>query len=217
MKLIEKVLDAIFPPDVTCLSCGREAVLNQTGLCRDCEVGVERFVSAPIIEKTDGYTAVYIYNDVSGRMVKKLKYNNAKYIAKRLADQIELPDEWKIDAVVPVPLHKRRVFKRGYNQSELIAKHLCRRTGIKLDTKLLKRTVDTKQQARLSLAGRMRNLKGAFNASPECAGKKLLLIDDVRTSGATIRECASELKNAGCVKVYAATVCLVKEDKGGSV
>ena len=217
MKLIDRFLNAVFPEKVACISCGREAVLNGSYLCADCEVGVERFVSAPVLAKVDGYTAVYIYNDVSGRMIKRLKYNNAKFIAKPLSESIEIPEDWEIDAVVPVPLHSRRVRDRGYNQSELIAKHLCRRLGLNMDTDLLKRVSDTKQQAKLSPAARLRNLKGAFRTSEDCTGKRVLLIDDVRTTGATLYECASELKKGGCDKVYAATVCFAKGDKGGSV
>ncbi|MCR5808424.1 MAG: ComF family protein, partial [Clostridiales bacterium] len=139
-------------------------------------------------------------------------YNGAKYEAKILARFIDIPSVWKIDAVVPVPLHCKRIKKRGFNQSELIAKHLCENKGLKLDTSLLIRGVDTKQQARMTEAGRKRNVKGAFIADDRCRGASVLLLDDVCTTGATLSECAKELKKHGCEKVYAVTVCFVKPD-----
>lgn len=211
-SFIGKLFDILFPEKLVCLSCGREAVVQNSGLCLDCEIGLERFISAPFIDKIDGYTAAYIYNDVSSMMVKKLKYSNAKYMAKPLAEALRIPAEWEINAVVPVPLHYKRLAKRGYNQSELIAKHLCERTGMRLDTSLLVRKKDTKQQTRMTVAGRKRNLKNAFIADKGCKGLKILLLDDVRTTGATLHECAAALKEAGCDKVYAVTVCFAKHD-----
>ena len=211
----KKLLAALFPPDVVCCSCGREAVVDERGLCPDCAAGIEVFNDAPILKDIDGYTAPYVYNDVSARMVKRLKYGGAKHIAKHLADAVCIPAEWEIDAVVPIPLHYRRLRKRGFNQSELIAKHIAERLGLKLGASLVVRRKDTKQQTRLSDAGRRRNIKGAFLADGSCRGMKVLLVDDVRTTGATLCECAKELKACGCEKVYAATVCCVDPNRKG--
>ncbi|MBO4563322.1 MAG: ComF family protein [Clostridia bacterium] len=214
-KLVKTLRNALFPPSVACVSCGREAVLNERGMCPDCAAGTELFNDAPMIKDIDGYTAAYLYNDVSAKMVKRLKYNNAKYLAEPLARAIEIPKEWDIDAVAPIPLHYRRYSKRGYNQSELIAKSLCEAKGLNLDTKLVVRRRDTKQQTRLSDAGRKRNVKGAFLADESCRGLNVLLADDVRTTGATLSECAGALKAFGCAKVYAATVCCVDPNHRG--
>ncbi|MCR5809122.1 MAG: hypothetical protein K6G56_06125, partial [Clostridiales bacterium] len=116
---VKKLLRSLFPDDAVCASCGREAVLDEGGLCEECRQGIELFVAAPPPDNTDGYTAPFVYNDVSSRMVKRLKYNGAKYEAKILARFIDIPSVWKIDAVVPVPLHCKRIKKRGFNQSEL--------------------------------------------------------------------------------------------------
>lgn len=217
MGIKEIILNALFPDKVVCCSCGREAVVSESGLCRDCGMGLEMFNSAPPIENIEGYTAAYIYNDVSGSMVKRLKYNNARYIAKILADAVKIPEEWDVDVVVPIPLHYKRLAKRGYNQSELIAKHIAARLGLKLDTTMVVRRMNTKQQAKLTEAGRKRNLKDAFIADDRCGGVSILLVDDVRTTGATLSECARALKNCGCRSVYAATVCFANYEKGGSV
>lgn len=205
--------EALFPRRVACASCGREAAIDESGLCSDCEHGLEKFNSAPPVDGLDGYTAAFIYNDVSAAMVKKLKYGGRKYVARVLADAISIPSDWIVDAVIPVPLHWKRQNKRGFNQSELIAKHLCKRLGMNMDPSLLIRKKDTPQQTKMTEAGRKRNMKNAFLANELCKGKKVLLIDDVRTTGATLSECAKTLKAAGCCSVYAATVCFAKPDK----
>lgn len=212
-KMKKIILNALFPPDVACLSCRREAVVDEDGLCSDCRSGLEPFTAAPLPKNIDGYTAAYIYNDVSSRMVIRLKYSNARYMAKYLADAITLPKEWgKIDAVVPVPLYYKREWKRGYNQSELIAKYLCSRYELKLDTSLLIRIKNTKSQTRLSDSVRRINLSRAFAADEACKGTTILLIDDVMTTGSTLEECAAELRRHGTERVYAATVCFAHPD-----
>ncbi len=211
MRLIDTVLNALFPERTACCSCGREAATGDNGLCEECSTGIEIFNSAPTLPGIEDYTAAYVYNDVSSRIVKNLKYKNAKYLAKPLAEAIRIPPEWQIDVVVPVPLHYKRIRRRGYNQSELIAKHLSKRLGLNTDITLLIRTVDTRQQVRMTEAGRKRNVKDAFAADEACKGLNILLIDDVRTTGATLTECAKALKNAGCGKVYAATACFAQD------
>ena len=209
----DKLLDILFPSRVACCACGREAVLDEEGFCIDCRMGLEVFNAAPPLNGISGYTAAYVYNDVSGQMVKRLKYNGAKYAACELARAIKLPKDWKIDAVVPVPLYYRREAKRGFNQSLLIAKHLCKMSGLKLRTDLLVRTKETLPQARMSAAKRKRNLKGSFAADEKCRGLSILLVDDVRTTGSTLMECASALKKCGCEQVYAATACFAEPNK----
>lgn len=212
--LKERVLDILYPPRVSCCACGREAALDEDGFCIDCRMGLEVFNSAPPLKNISGYTAAYVYNDVSGQMVKRLKYNGAKYLARELARAIQLRSDWKIDAVVPVPLHFKRESKRGYNQSLLIAKHLCRRLKLKLEPRVLLRKRDTKPQARMTAAGRRRNLKGSFIADEACRGLKVLLVDDVRTTGSTLEECAAALKKCGCGNIYAATACFAEPKTG---
>lgn len=204
------VASVLFPPNAVCCSCGREAVILNDGLCVDCHSGLEIFNAAPAPPFTDGFTSVYVYNEISGRMVRRLKYNGAKYIAKWLARAIELPKEWKPDVIVPVPLYYRKLWKRGFNQSELIAESLCERLRLPLEPDYLVKIRDTDAQAELSEAGRRTNLRFAFAADPAVKDKRILLIDDVCTTGATIAECAEELKRRGASKVWAATVCAVR-------
>lgn len=208
----ERLLDLVYPRRLVCAACGREAVVNAQCLCEDCAEGLELFVAAPLLKNVSGYTAPLIYNDVSGRMVKRLKYNDRRYLAPVLADFIEIPSSWHIDRVVPVPLYYSRQRKRGFNQSELIANELCKKYGLTMDTGLLQRVVDTGQLVGRTGAARRRSLKGAFLADEGCRGLNVLLVDDVRTTGTTLSECAAELKRKGCGSIYAATVCFTKDN-----
>ena len=128
------------------------------------------------------------------------------------AAALALPD-WdgvrqSIDAVVPVPLHAQRRRERGYNQSELLAAALCRRSGLALAPDLLERQKETRAQVGLGALERQANVAGAFAARPAAAGRHILLIDDVYTTGATLRACAQALHEAGATQVSALTLAL---------
>ncbi len=214
MSIWSRILDILFPPDVACAFCNREALTDESCLCEDCRRDVIRFYSAPKIDYIDGYTAGLVYNDVVANGVKRLKYGGNKYVAGYLARFIELDPEWHIDAVVPVPLHSVRIKERGFNQSCLIAAELCKRYSLTLNDNLLVRVRDTKPQTGYDTELRMRNVKSAFRTISECRGINVLLVDDVRTTGATLHACAKALKKAGCCRVYAATACYA-DTRGG--
>ena len=105
---------------------------------------------------------------------------------------MELPSDWQIDAVLPMPLHPNKLKKRGYNQSALIARELCKKYGLMLDESLAVRIKDTKSQRELDRSQRA--------------------IDDVFTTGATMNECAKALKVKGAAYIYAASACMAGGD-----
>ena len=108
--------------------------------------------------------------------------------------------------VAPVPLHRSRLRERGYNQAELLAKEVGRRTGAPLAVRLLSRTGAAGPQAQAkSVEARLAAVRGAFQAAPEAAGADVLLIDDVCTTGSTLAACADALLRAGAVRVAALT------------
>lgn len=207
MKLWETFLKALYPENTACCHCNRDGRLNQNGFCENCAPLLEKPSLIHIPDYVDDVTAAMLYNEAASSMIRRFKYHNARYLGKSLAEMITLPDEWKIDAVVPVPLHAKRQRQRGYNQSAILAGCISKRYSLPVREKLIKRIRNTPSQALSAPAERFTNLKDAFKASQKCNGLNILLVDDVITTGSTASECAKALKAAGAVKVYIATVC----------
>ncbi len=117
-------------------------------------------------------------------------------------------EEWKVDLIVPVPLHPKRLRWRGFNQSVLLGRELSRAFDLPLDPFVLKRKVETPPQTQLSEEERHKNVRGAFLMNPEKSieNRSVLLLDDVYTSGATVNECSRCLKRAGANEVYVLTL-----------
>jgi ComF family protein len=112
--------------------------------------------------------------------------------------------------LVPVPLHKKRMHERGFNQANILCEHLGRLLKINVETKMIRRVRNTKSQQKLSKTERLSNVIGAFKCNANSlSGKQIILVDDVSTSGATLIECAKVLKSAGAKSVHALTVACV--------
>jgi ComF family protein len=138
-----------------------------------------------------------------------LKYRNHKVVAAALG-QI-LVDAYRryqlaVDVIVPVPLHPSRLRERGYNQSELLAWQVSRAVGLPVNTRALERAQKTKSQMTLGAAERHQNVAAAFSCSQELARQKVLLIDDVCTTGATLDSCAAAMKEKGVTSVWGLTL-----------
>jgi ComF family protein len=143
--------------------------------------------------------------------IHQLKYKNLRAIAAPLANLLAdylAVNPLPADLLVPVPLHSKRLRERGYNQSELLPKETGKLTGIPVDTGFLIRCKYTDSQARTtSLKQRHVNLSGAFTCNNKrIEDRKILLIDDVATSGATLNACAAALKNAGACSIWGLTL-----------
>jgi ComF family protein len=156
-----------------------------------------------------GFDAAYsfsAYDGVVRKLIHLYKYERIRTLSRPLADLLAraLPLDERFDCIVPVPLHWIRRWKRGFNQSELLARVLARRAGLPL-LKALRRSRPTKVQAGLSNHARRQNVLKAFRARP-VEGKRILLIDDVMTTGATATACAQALKRAGAARVALLTV-----------
>jgi competence protein ComFC len=196
-----------FSPDYFCISCRTPFQngfpLDSEGRCALCRSGLR------------GFDAAYCFGSYEGvlrELIHLFKYGKVDTLARPLVDFLDaaLPRDERIDAIVPVPLHWWRKWRRGFNQSELLAKALSKRTGVPVFA-ALRRTRPTAVQAGLSNTARRRNVTGAFSSrrARSLKGKHVLLIDDVMTTGSTASACAIALKRAGAVRVALLTLARV--------
>lgn len=196
-----------------CVSCRtpfQNAFPLVEGRCALCRLGLR------------GFDAAYCFGAYEGvlrELIHLFKYGKIKTLARPLGDLLAsaLPREQEWDALVPVPLHWRRQWKRGFNQSELLARDIARRTAIPV-VNALGRKHPTLTQAGLSITNRRRNVATAFRCKQPgaVAGKRILLIDDVMTTGSTGAACALVLKRAGARKVALLTVARVDRRMDGA-
>lgn len=187
-----------------CTVCGRQ-VPEQNLVCDQCKETVMPFAEA---------RSVCVYTDDAMRLVHRLKYGDARYLASFLAEymtDVYFSTDWEADIVTFVPIHKSRRRLRGYNQAELLAKEVAARIRLPYDA-LLHKTVKTKNMARLSRAERISLICGTFaiDVQKSVKGKTVLLIDDVLTTGATASECTRVLLASGAACVYVLTFASVE-------
>ncbi|MGD9560467.1 MAG: ComF family protein [Oscillospiraceae bacterium] len=174
----------------------REAILLPGGPLAVWDLGGEPFVLG-------GVWACYTYAEPVRGMIIRMKYEDEPELAVPLAEKLaerfgREALHGAYDALVPVPMHPKAEKKRGYNQCVLMARALAGQVGLPCLEDALKKTRPTERQMSLDRQGRLANLKGAFAAQAErVAGKRLLLVDDVFTTGATLNECAKALLAAG--------------------
>src|SRR5215218_3967949 len=180
-----------------CGRCGLPTAFA-TFVCEGCKNVDFGFASARAPLKYDG---------VGKKIVHALKYRGYKRVVGRLAAPLMLQvlDNTRFDAVVPVPLHRSRLRKRGFNQAELLARVVAEQMKATVsDTLEVVRS--TRDQVELSAAQRRANVAGAYSATKPLRGK-ILLVDDVFTTGATMSACAASLVQAGAKEVHALSLC----------
>jgi ComF family protein len=172
--------------------------LDEQGQCALCRMGLR------------GFDAVYTYGSYEGSMrtlVHLFKYGGVRPLSKRFGEwlAVALPREQRFDAIVPMPLHWWRRWRRGFNQSELLAGEIARRWFAPV-VHGVRRKRSTRSQAGLTNAKRRANVAGAFVATQRFDGQHVLLVDDVLTTGATASACARVLKRAGAARVTLLTL-----------
>jgi ComF family protein len=197
-----------FRAEYFCISCRTPFQngfpLDSEGRCALCRSGLR------------GFDAAYCYGSYEGNLrelIHLFKYGRVSPLARPLSDFLSaaLPRDERFDTIVPVPLHWWRRWRRGFNQSDLLAREMARRTGAPL-LRALRRVRPTSAQAGLAHNARRRNVAGAFRAArafPTLGGRNVLLIDDVMTTGSTGAACAMALKRAGAGRVTLLTVARV--------
>lgn len=158
----------------------------------------------------DKAVTIFLYNDIIRKAISDLKYNDQIFLAKKFARLLQEKAKNEIadcDLIGAVPLHIRKLQKRKFNQAVLLGKNLAKK---KFVNDLLWRVADTTPQVTLKYKDRKKNLKRAFLVNAKyrdsLRGKKILLIDDVMTTGATLENCAKALRKCGAAKITALTI-----------
>jgi ComF family protein len=178
-----------------CLRCGLPLAQAESA-CGQCLKNPPPFT---------GTRAALIYGFPLDRLLLRFKFHG-DLAAGRLLSQLfceALDDDELPQALIPVPLHRSRLRERGYDQALELAKAVARRTGVPLHRQSLRRIRGTARQSELGLAARQRNLRGAFAVAGVALPRHVALIDDVMTTGATLRECAKTLLRGGVERVDA--------------
>lgn len=231
-KIREFALNMLFPRAANCLCCRdpRHASLADC-LCEKCREELKQLWVPPeacnrclspvkagkpcqrcaseAMQEIDRVFAPYMYKNAVRSLIHAFKFDACNEALPLLGEAMaKALSERNFDCIVPVPLHTKRLRKRGVNQSLLLAKSLGERTGIPVFD-AMSRIRHVTPQSLLNEKDRMENVKDAFKANETVAGKRVLLVDDVRTTGSTANACAKALKEAGACSVSLCTVAVV--------
>lgn len=186
-----------------CFCCSKPLQREEQEYCKDCR-------KARQFQQGLG---IFPYSTLLQNSLFQLKYGKrqeygtfyGEFAAYYSREKIE---KWRINLIIPIPLHLRRLEKRGYNQAGIIAEALGKKLGIPVDERILKRQKNTKPQKELNHQERQKNMRNAFVARKKLEGENILLVDDIYTTGSTIEEAAKELKKAGAQKIFFLTVAI---------
>ncbi len=243
-KFFNKIAEAVFVDKYNCMVCGRELKgENRYALCELCSAKLIQIAypckkcGKPLNRETDycimcenhtrHFTRAYSVFEYWGeieQLIYALKFGGKKYLAKylsaHLADKF-LEEGIIVDCITAMPLHEAREKQRGYNQAGLLAKTLAKRLNLPLYNSL-ERVKATEMQAKTSGRERMKNVENAFLATGSYKNQRVLLVDDVLTTGATMSEAAKALKKGGALEVIGLTLAnvrdkLVKKEQSASI
>ena len=217
---MDNLINTLFPPkclfceevgDIFCENCISTCNVVPTQYCVVCDYPSKYGFTHEKCLKTGfkpiNLTCIYIYEEKVRDCIRKSKYSQKEFMAlKRLSfDGVNIAYEWGLDyeeyTIVPIPISKSREKQRGFNQVDVIARSFSIRFKLKVDNSILIRVKDTKTQHGLSRRGRFSNVSGSFKVEKDLSGKKILLLDDICTTGATFLESSKALYGAGAAEV----------------
>lgn len=226
-KWIEKIRMVLYPRRCAC--CSR-VIPAEKELCAFCEARLPR-LPEPVCRRCgqaraeclcshgprplywDGFCAPFYYRDVAAQGIRQMKFrgraDGAVFFAGEMAQTLRrvFPKE-NLDAVCYVPMTKRKQRERGYNQAALLAKHLAEELQLPLLHSLVK-TRDNRIQHKLKFPERQENVRGIYACRESLTGKRILLVDDIKTTGFTLNACAEALKAAGARRVVCTAAGIV--------
>ena len=224
MKLFTELLFDFFLPRF-CSGCNKKLTAGEKPICSECLNSIliadedrirsefnRKFLSRDLIKEFYSHFVFEkdkILQDIIHSLKYKKQFRTGIYLGEILSEGIKARN-WQIDLILPIPLHHLKKAERGFNQSDFIAKGLSRRLKIPYSTNSIKRIRFTESQTNLDIEERQANVAKAFRLrSPnKIAGKTILLVDDVITTGATILECGKVLVSAGVKSVYACSIAI---------
>ncbi len=208
-NIIEKILSVIYPDK--CVLCHKINFENkESGICDECfkkfivfddEICKRNFM------ENNGFS-MFLYNSEIRDIIHKFKYNDCGHYARvmgmKMGEFFIKQNLFCPDFIIPVPIHWRRKMKRGYNQTEIMAKEISKICGIPVVNNLLIRKRNTVPQFGLNREMRIKNIEGAFAVkdSGSLEGKDVVIIDDIYTTGTTLNECIKVIKSAGVKNAY---------------
>ena len=188
-----------------CMKCSKPVYAKEIEYCMDC---------AKIKHQYEEGRALFAYNDLVQKSIAEYKYKNKRefsisYSRLMIQEMGEIWKKWNCDVVMPVPVHRKKKQKRGFNQAELLAKAIGDYLCVPCETKILQRCINTLPQKEFSPSERRKNLESAFKIKQNSVKyKKVLLIDDIYTTGSTVDACADVLRRAGAEKVYFSSISI---------
>ena len=231
MNVLSGILNLLYPKRCAC--CGEILRESEGRICPACRKKL-RPITGPCclkcgrpVEAEEEYCAeclrtphffrqgrsAFVYDDVWKKSIERFKYYGyrefgdfySEAMVRVCSAQIRA---WRPDMIIPVPLHRSKQRKRGFNQSWYLAERIGRLTGIPADPTLVKKTRRTASQKKLNAAERRRNLAGAFQITGNVRGMRILVVDDVYTTGSTMDAMAKTLLPAGAEEVFFLTFCI---------
>lgn len=194
-----------------CMCCGKPVSSSTYEYCYDCRIFPKSFQHG---------ISLFLYNEKTRPLMSAFKYKNRRVLADFFNWELcqhHLPrlEHLGVDAVVPVPIHKNKYKKRGYNQASLLSSRIALTLNLSHYPDMLIRYVDTLPQKQFNPQARLNNLKKAFRFNSrydtlvhENTSLSVLLVDDIYTSGATMEACSRILLKAGIAKVYILSICI---------
>lgn len=237
MNIFQPLLNLFLPPrcikcgrvlsgdDGLCLECFNEISFIARPYCQKCghpfdeDPGAGKKFCGGCLQKPHTpfrlSRSALKYDEASKNLILAFKFmdktENAKVLGRWLNMAFKDIKEAGVDLIIPIPLHYTRLVKRRYNQSALLAKELAKASGVAVDYTSVEHHVRTKPQVEFSGHARIKNVKDAFRVknTQKIKGKRIVLIDDVMTTGSTLKECALALKRAGAKSVDTLTVARV--------
>ena len=222
MELINQIFSASF----SCIICGDHKPSEYAkyrnrgiGICADC------FNKLPSTGKTGAFEGTknvsYLLSPLyyEGKLrdaILRYKFDNCPAYSKifyhimreGLSEYMHLRD---FDLVVPVPLSKKRMSERGYNQAALLAKPFAKDLGVEYNESVLTRPAETEHQSRLNALERGANIENAFESGGDVKGKRVILVDDIFTTGNTMEQCARAMRSAGAADVVGVSFTVTKQ------